>query len=212
MRPNWKINYVRYRGLFLNLVSKYRKRDDIKVYLELLLSLATVSLFAVFALRPTLITISTLIKDIESKRETIAQMDDKIDDIIAAQRVYDRERSRIDQLKIAIPQTADPDVILRQIEGSVADSAVSVNNFNMGEMNVVIPADDNSGENPASVEEVNISMEISADYTELLELISLIEELRKPIDIKSTALRLEGEEEQTSVVLTIQAGIPILSN
>lgn len=214
MNPNWRTNYMRYRGVFLNLVSKYKKRDDVKVYLELLLSLATISVFAVFALRPTLLTISTLIREIDAKKETIQQMDSKIEDIQDAQRLYDRNRSNINLLTIAIPSTADPDIILRQIEGAVSQSSVGVRELKLGEMVIIRSAktgqESANSNTSAAANEILFNISTTADYINLLGLVTVLENLRKPFDIKSANFTYKQDENEEVLTLTVEAGIPIV--
>ena len=96
MRPtDWKKNYVRYRSYFLDIAGRYKERTDIRVYLEILLSLTTISIFSIFALRPTLLTIGGLIKDIEAKKATLVKMDEKMKNLSQAQNLYDQEREKI---------------------------------------------------------------------------------------------------------------------
>jgi len=72
MAPAWRNSYLRHKTYFLNISSQYSKKQDVRMFMELLLSLATVSLFAVFAIRPTLITIAELYKEIQGKKTTVA--------------------------------------------------------------------------------------------------------------------------------------------
>ena len=59
----------------------YEDREDIRVFIELLLTLVAVFVFSVFAIRPTLNTIGGLTQEISSKKETIDIMDKKIANI-----------------------------------------------------------------------------------------------------------------------------------
>ena len=81
MNQSWRREYLRYKSYFLNVMGRYKERADVKVYLEILLSLATISVFAIFALRPTILTIAGLLKEIETKKETLAKMDEKISNL-----------------------------------------------------------------------------------------------------------------------------------
>ena len=59
--------------LTTTLLSFYH-RPVAQVSLELFLSVATVVFFAVFAIRPTLVTMSNLIKELEDKRQLDQQL------------------------------------------------------------------------------------------------------------------------------------------
>ncbi|MEJ2441504.1 MAG: hypothetical protein P8Y06_01110, partial [Patescibacteria group bacterium] len=81
MALGWRKDYLRYRSYFLNIVGVYKQRKDLRMFLELLLTLVTVSFFAAFALRPTLLTIIELLKEIDTKEETLTKMSTKIQEI-----------------------------------------------------------------------------------------------------------------------------------
>lgn len=117
MNPGWRGNYLRYKSYFMNMIGRYQEKADIRAYIEILLSLATVSIFAIFALRPTLLTIAGLIKEIDSKKQTLEEMQSKIDNLTSAQILYDKERNRINMLRVSIPDKPYPEVYARQIEG-----------------------------------------------------------------------------------------------
>ena len=69
MAGGWKTDYARYRGYFQNAITAAQKKQDLKMFLEILLTLSTIIIFISLALRPTLITISELVRDIDSKEE-----------------------------------------------------------------------------------------------------------------------------------------------
>ena len=119
MGPAWRRNYIRYKRLFLSFFSTYRERQDIKMFLEILLSLASISILSLAALRPTIITITELIKEIETKKDIIEKMDKKIETLTKAQFLYDQEISRIRLLETSIPKEPYPDAFLQQLEDAV---------------------------------------------------------------------------------------------
>ena len=105
MALGWRKDYLRYRSYFLNIVGVYKQRKDLRMFLELLLTLVTVSFFAAFALRPTLLTIIELLKEIDTKEETLTKMSTKIQNLQQAQTLFLQEQSRISLLETTIPDT-----------------------------------------------------------------------------------------------------------
>lgn len=136
MNSDWRKDYIRYKSYFAHAVSQYKERSDIKAYLEMLLSLVTISVFTIFALRPTLLTIAQLVKDIETKKETVARMDKKIASLAQAQSQYQTERAKIAVLESAIPKSGQPDIFARQIEGLVGSHQVGAISFSVGKSTV----------------------------------------------------------------------------
>ena len=134
MDAGWRRNYLRYKSFFLNMLTQYRERSDWKAYLEILLSLSTISVFSIFALRPTILTIAELIQQIEEKKQTVAKMDSKIQNLGRAQTLYDRQRPNISLLtESTIPKNPKSDVLARQIEGLSAKHQTPVSTFSFGE-------------------------------------------------------------------------------
>jgi len=78
MNDNWKKGYSRYKELFLNTIHLYYSKPNIKIYLELILSITTIICFSLFAIKPTILTIIQLNKEIKSKEETLAKINQKI--------------------------------------------------------------------------------------------------------------------------------------
>lgn len=181
MRPAWRLNYLRYKRLFIDYVGKYKERQDLKMFLEVLLSLLTISLFSLFALRPTIVTIAELIKEIEAKRETLAIMEEKVNNLTAAQRLYDQERSRIELLTTSIPEEPLPQRLVRQIEGLSAKHTVAILGMSVKETPLMpLPKKEQS--------DVVFSLNTTANYSSLVTFLEDLEKTRRPIKIVSLGL------------------------
>lgn len=133
MRPSWRSNYIRYKSYFSEITAKYKERADIKAYLEILLSLTAISVFSVFALRPTLLTIAELLKEIEAKQKTLTQMQDKIQTLKQAQANYDSEKSKISLLNTAIPERPMPEIFFRQVQNIALEHQIQISAISTGE-------------------------------------------------------------------------------
>jgi hypothetical protein len=219
MNPGWRGNYLRYKSYFLNVIGRYRERADVKAYVEILLSLATVSIFAVFALRPTLLTIAGLIKEIESKRQTIETMQAKIDNLSSAQTLYDRERSRINILLTSIPDKPNPEIYARQIEGLSEKHGLAVFEIIAGEAVIIgkdIQLTSKETKDSKPLPEGSTELSVSATYITSLDrysdfsnLISDFEKSRRPAKIDIIRIKTTTSEENIKILeLTIEAGLP----
>jgi hypothetical protein len=197
MSSPWQRNYSRYKTYFLNNIAEYRKRKDVKVYLELLLSLATIVVFSVFALRPTLISIAELIKEIETQEETIETMDKKIANLEKAQTLYNSQKERLSLIDQAIPKKAPPDVFIRQIEGISLENNVNVTSFSIkdvtirGQLKERPPTAEDSKDTfeiPQNAVAIPFSLGSASNYTTMEEFITSLETLRMPVVISSINL------------------------
>ncbi len=224
MNSDWRKDYNRYRSYFSHVISQYKERSDLKAYLEMFLSLITISIFTIFALRPTLLTIAQLVKDIETKKETIVRMDKKIASLAQAQSQYESERAKIAVLESAVPKSGQPDIFARQIEGLVGSHQLSTVSFTVGKSTVfdtttnseALPLPEQSSSSlPEGAEGTGFTLTTEIDLTNFLtlsEFLNDFEKLRMPFvlhEIRVTtgqALDTQGQK----LLLFIRGETPYL--
>lgn len=195
MLPTWRKQFIRYRSFLLNIVSHYRRRKDLMAYLEIFLSLATISAFSIFALRPTLITISELITEIESKKESIVFIDEKITNLGRAQQLYERERSKIELLDNAIPDSAKPDILAFQFEGISSDNQIPLSQLTISE-SVVKGVSNDQVDVEQKESSIDFVFQTSADYSKIIQTISNIQNLRRILNVSSVSLNTPDDGSQ----------------
>ena len=188
MATGWKKEYTRYKGFFLNILELYKKRPVIKVYLELFLTLVTIVLFSLFALRPTILTIVELLNDIETKEEAVAKMDTKIANLQKAQSIHTQELSRIALLDTTIPKSPSPDTFAQQIEGAAATKnsglvGISIENTKLVGSDEQIKIKKDEEVLPHGALGISVSLNFTGDYQSLHDLLSTLEFMRRPIEI-----------------------------
>ena len=137
MALGWRKDYLRYRSYYLNIVNIYKQRQDVKVFLELILTLAAVSFFALFPLKPTILTVIELLKEIGAKEKTVEQMNTKIQNLQQAQTLYVQEEAKIILLETAVPDDPAPDLFVRQIEGLATSYPVNLLGITIGEVTLL---------------------------------------------------------------------------
>ena len=220
MKPGWRGQYLRYKAYLLNTATQYKKRDDIRAYLEILLSLATVSVFAVFALRPTLLTIAELVKEIESKKETIAVMDQKIDDLTKARGVYNFQKDNVLILKSAIPDEPAADQLLRQIEGLSSKHQstileVTIDNAFVVGSGTSTKKGRKSKETkplPGGTNSLSLLVGATGDYLSLANFVKDLEYMRRPVIIDSLIFSQKIDKQDISkLTLTIGGRVPYIA-
>lgn len=225
MIPVWRRNYQRYRSYFSHIVSQYKDRGDMMSYLEVMLSLVTISIFALFALRPTLVTIAELIREIDTNTQTISTMDEKIQNITRAQTLYDRERSKIMLFLNAIPTGVSPETIIRQVEGLSAKHNVVVSSATLGKASIVgstiqqtedkaaqlvLPK---SANNDVSYVDLTITVSTTlSDYPSLQGFLSDIESLRLPLAITQMTTSTVRNRENRELILVMKTYFPFTNS
>lgn len=215
MALGWKGQYTRYRQVFLNILTLYQKREDLRMFLEILLSLATISLFGIFALRPTFLTIAYLYKEITNKEEAIVKMDNKIEALESAQIILRNESQLISILESGIPSLTKPDIFAYQIESLAATNSVKISGFTLGETIIKgKPSPEKKAKEPSPLPSgawgTDFSLSVTGNYQSLLSFFENLERLRIPVKVDAWGINLSKSQEATILTLTISGRIPCL--
>jgi len=216
MALGWRKEYLRYREFFLNISALYRRNQDLRMFLEVLLSLGTISFFAFFALKPTLVTIVELYKNIQTKQDLVNKMDTKIQNISAAQSIFDSESARISLTESSVPELASPETFVRQIEGLAITNSVNLLGVSIGQVTLVGEEKKTSTSEtdiaplPEGARALTFSVSVNGSYPALARFLSELENLRRPIKIDNTGLTSAQTEEGSELVLLVSGRVPYL--
>ncbi len=104
----------------------FYQRPVAKVSLELFFSIGAVLFFAVFAIRPTLLTMSDLIKELEDKRNLDQQLSQKIAALSTAQASFLGAQNRLVVLDEAIPTSPQFIYSLKLLEKVASDNRLVI--------------------------------------------------------------------------------------
>ena len=208
MAINYREQYARYTRYFQNLKQLYDKKPEVRASLELLLTLLTVSFFAIFAIRPTLNTISELISSIKSQEEISEKLDTKIAQLNQAKNSWNKEEKRFFLLDQSLPIESEPNNYLRQLEALTSKYGLTFTALNVEEVllfgrETTTPEDlKNSSKN------VRVSFSVSGQYQPLASYLEELESLRRIIKISSVSFGAGKGKQTGSLVLTITGDLP----
>ena len=185
------------------------------MFLELILTLVTVSFFAIFALRPTLLTITELLKEIKTKEETATKMATKIQNLQQAQTLFTQEEPRIKLLETAVPNSPAPDTFVRQIEGLSVSHPINLLGISIGEVTLVGEekvrrTSDELEKLPGEAKGISFSMSLSGDYQNIISFLSDMEKMRRPVKIDAINILSAETEEGQNLVLVVTGRTPYL--
>lgn len=206
--------YQRYQKYFLDIQRVYNQKKEVRMFLEVTLTLATIALFTLFALRPTAITISKLLKEIETKQDTLVKMDQKILNLQTAQTTFSRERTRINLLESAIPKNPEPEKYLRQIEGLITKNSLNLLGASAG--NIVLAGANPEAEKksskgldqlPNSTKSFILTFTIIGPYQQTNLFLNDIENLRRPLWL-DTLIFNTNEQIQGQITTIVTGRIP----
>ncbi len=119
---------------FNQALTQFYAKPVAKVSLELFFSIITVIVFALFAIRPTLITMSDLIKEIDDKKALDNKLKQKIAELSTVQSIYLSNQDRWPVLDKAIPLTPQFDQAVLMIEKMASDHNLLIMSMNAKEV------------------------------------------------------------------------------
>jgi hypothetical protein len=176
-----------------------------KASLELFLTVGLVLFLGVFAIRPTIVTMSDLIKEIETKTKLSESLTKKLAALQTAQNQYITIQDQIPILDIAIPEQPEIIYTAKLIEKIAADSGVVIKNLNVSEL----PEDTKETVEftQKSKQNLNVTLNIAGDYISIRNFSEALRNSRKSFTIKSIVFSLEADRgnKKLSANLTVTA-------
>ncbi len=205
---NIREQYARYGRYFTRIKDAYLQKPVVRASLGVLLTLFTVSFFSIFALRPTLNTISGLLAEIRTQRNILETLDQKIANIAQAQQVWTQESSRIAFVSQALPRDSEPQQYVRQIEGLTIKHNITISSFKVDEVSLLGKKEGAtaSKEKLAGTDIFTVSLSVRGQYSQVLSFLDELENLRRPIKI--TSLSFGVSQDKGSILLTVSGKVP----
>ena len=215
MALGWKGQYNRYREYFLNISNFYKQRADLRAFLEIILSLSTIVVFLLFALKPTVLTIISLLQEIKNKQTTVAALSQKIDNLQTAQDIFTQNQDSISNVNIAVGTAPQPDIIMQQVEGLANKDSVTILGASVAQVVIVgsVPTKKSSSDLkplPSDANEMPISISVKGNYANLTSFVKDFENLRIVTKIDTLIISSTNGETGQIISVTITGRVPFL--
>jgi len=177
-----------------------------KVSIELFLSIGTVVFFAIFAIRPTLLTMSDLIKEIDDKKQLDQKLDQKIAALSTIQNVYSSLENRLGVLDQAIPSQPEFENVLKIIEKIASEQQIAISNIQVKEIPKLAPEDVPFKQKQRI--SLPISITVTGDYQAIRNFVEAIITTRRSLIIDSMIFSVNEERGikklQTNITINMQ--------
>ena len=216
MALGWHRQYYRYKEFFLNILDLYRKKPDLRMFLEIILSLSTVVVFLLFALKPTIITIVNLLKEINEREVMVARLETKLKNLTTAKSVYQREISSVPIIESSVPSLPSPSDFAGQIQALANKASVKVLGISIGET-IIIGSDEKMKSSrsdfkplPEPSQEMPISISINGSYPSLILFLRDIENMRRPLKIDILGINSQTSESGKTITIVLSGRVPFL--
>ena len=116
-----------------NLQSFYEK-PIAQVSMQLIATITLVVFFAIFAIRPTILTMTQLTKDIEEKKAANQILAQKIAALSTLSGVYATIQPDMPNLQMALPESSDFDGALRRVEKLASERQIIISQFHIDQV------------------------------------------------------------------------------
>jgi len=191
--------YRRYRRYFVDL-SRFYQKKEVRVYTSIVLSILTVAFFLFFAIRPTIVTIVGLVKEIKDKRTIAEQLEDKINALNSAQIEYQRIERNLYLVDEAFPVDPRLSLYIRQLEALARRHNVDIQSLQFKGTTLK-----GKGEGKETSPEVSFSLALAGDYPRLKSFLDTLTRLRRLVVVDSFTFQTGKEEER--LILSLDAQI-----
>jgi Tfp pilus assembly protein PilO len=183
--------YHRYRRYLGNLAQVSRQKK-VMTYGAIFLAIITVTFFIVFAIKPTLVAITALNKEIKDQKEISQKLDEKIIALATATQQYKTFSSRFPLIEEALPKDTQISLLTNQIEAIARRTGVSVINLRYNQTTL-------KGEEPfGQSKPISISLVVGGPYENLKSFIHTLTTIRRIIIIRSLGLKPIEQKESPS--------------
>jgi len=218
METRFNKNYQLYRKYLNQIVVIYQKRNDLRMFLETLLTMGAVIFFGLFAVKPTLVTVAELYRDKQAKEKTLNTLNTKIENLIEAEKLYNQYENEITLLHKAVPSDPRVEEVIRQIEGVTNKNGVLLLSFDFSQVVIKGQAvtseqtkqqENNTNNNNSAPSEIHFDLSVAGEYNQLSSFLSDLERMRRPIKFLEFDFRKPptGVEAAGSILLNIKGAI-----
>ena len=198
---NLQAGLHRYNRYFVDLSNFYKTRKA-RVYTGIIAALVTIIFFIAFAIKPTLVTIAGLIKQVKDQQFVLTSLEGKIRNLSTAQTNYLNNESKIYLVDEALPASAEIGSLAKQLEALSRKTEVSIESFRINEAVL-----DSAEEKIANEKQpVNFNVTVSGNYENLRKFINLLSNLRRTISIESFVFQ-SGRDQSGILALNINGQV-----
>lgn len=208
MNFDWKTEYHRYHRYFFNLQKKARTSQT-RSFVWLSLTIFTVSFFAIVAIKPTLVTIAKLNKEIQDQKEASKLLQSKIDSIITAQQEFTANMENIGLLEEALPEKNEFPKLAYFFEQISQENEVTLQSLSFEKIGSLKKPAGTSSLGPAN--SLNFSLGVSGSYAKLKSFLSSLESSRRVLTIQRTNFG-QTKKENNFEILLIVSGTTFFDN
>ena len=205
MTPQQNISTDKKRREMATALNQFYANPVARTSTELFLTIGLVLFLAVFAIKPTITTMSELIREIETKTKLEGDLTKKIAALQTAQTQYLNTLDQFPLLEEAIP--AQPEIIMtaKIIEKIAAETQIVIQNLNFSSVPENTTKDVLFSQKSRQL--LKISLSVTGDYNSIRGFVESLRNSRKSFIVESIVFSLQEDRggKKLSANLTIAA-------
>ncbi len=187
----------------------FYKNPVAKVSLELVFSIIAIIFFAIFAIKPTLLTMSELVKEIQDKKLLDDQLAQKVASLNTAQSQYQKFSSQFYLLNQSIPKTADLMQSLKIVEKLASENGLVVQGITIS----AVPDETNAATaDKAKRELITFNIDVAGDYLKIRQFIEDIMDSRRMMLIDQVNFSMGTNRYQKNLTAIVRVNLPYYKN
>lgn len=204
MNSGEKEQYQRSRRYFVN-IPRGPRSSQTRSFVWLSVTVFTIIFFLVVVIRPTLITIAQLNREIKDKTEANEQLQKKIDALVVAQEVYARNSDNLALLDEAFPEKSEFPRLAYFFEQTATASGVTIKSLNFERIGAASTKEQDAPS--SSNQSLNFTLSVNGDYLRLKDLLKELESSRRILKITESSFSRvkKGEEFELQLFISGQA-------
>lgn len=190
-------------------LQKFYQKPVAKVSLELFLSIFTILFFAIFAIRPTLLTMSDLIKEIDDKEKIDQDLSKKIAALSTVQPLYLQLSDQLIALDEVIPNQPQLISSLKVIEKTASDLGLVIDNMAVSEI-PPISTQQEEEITPDSMTRIDIPIviNVSGDYPTIRQFTQDLRDYRRSFIVDTIIFNTKKLQGSTKLEARITLSAP----
>lgn len=205
MAFNFYDQYQHSRRYFVNL-GKITQKKQFKSFAWISLTLLTITFFALAAIRPTLVTIAKLNREIKDKRKASQQLQNKINSLIAAQKTYAQNVEYLPLLDAALPTTNQFPQLAYFFEEQASLTGTEIKNITFEKISVT-PDNSTKAKAKGTGNGFLFTIVASGNYAGLSEFLKNLEASRRIITIDNVSFGTSQKIEDISLTLSVSGQV-----
>ena len=195
------------KSYFENLsAAKYREylkllpnmqQDTTRYFVTLALTFGALSFFGIFAINPTLTTITNLKKKLADDTLVEQQLNTKINNLSSLEQQYNQLGSNLTNIYYAVPQSAEIPLLSGQIAAVAKKNAITLSAFRVSKIQLA--------SNPQNAQTLSFTFTLQAtgQYDNMIAFTTELAKLNRIITVES--MDIERDTQTNELVLTLRA-------